>query len=258
MAEADEFARYPSLKGRVTFITGGSTGIGAELVAQFVRQGARVAFVDIDEEGAERLMAGLEKEGLERPRFLRCDVRDIPALQAAIADVGKEFGPIRALVNNVANDQRHPYETVTPEFWDNVQAINFRPHFFAIQAVAPMMKSVGGGSIINFGSLSWHANFSQMAGYMSAKAAIEGLTRAMARELGPDNIRVNCVVPGWIMTERQLSLWLTPEADADRMKAQCLKDRVYPADVARMVLWLAADDSRMCTNQNYVVDGGWI
>jgi D-xylose 1-dehydrogenase len=162
------------------------------------------------------------------------------------------------LVNNAANDQRHGYEDVTVEYWDERMATNLRHQFFAIQSVAPMMRQAGGGSIINFGSISWHVSQGGMPAYTSAKAAVEGLTKGMARDLGGDGVRVNCVIPGWIMTQRQLDLWLTPDAEADLMRAQCLKEKVRPADVARMVLWLASDDSRMCTAQLWVVDGGWM
>jgi NAD(P)-dependent dehydrogenase (short-subunit alcohol dehydrogenase family) len=160
------------------------------------------------------------------------------------------------LVNNAANDQRHNWEDVTVEFWDERMATNLRHQFFALQAVVPMMRAAGGGSIINFGSISWHTNHGDMPAYTTAKAAVEGLTKGMARDLGPNKIRVNTVIPGWVMTQRQLNLWLTPEAEANLMRAQCLKEKVYPQDLARMVLWLASDDSRMCTAQLWVVDGG--
>ncbi len=166
------------------------------------------------------------------------------------------MGPITVLVNNAANDQRHTFEEVTVEYWDERQAVNLRHQFFAIQAVVPMMRAAGGGSIINFGSISWHVSTGNLPAYTTAKAAVEGLTKGMARDLGPDNIRVNCVIPGWVMTERQIKLWLTPEGEHDLMKAQCLKQKLAPADVTRMVLWLASDDSHMCTSQLWVVDGG--
>jgi D-xylose 1-dehydrogenase len=254
MTEA--FAVYPSLRDRVVLITGGASGIGAEEVAQFARQGAKVAFVDIADEAAASLIATLAAEGLTPPLYLPCDLRDVPALQAAIAEFGRRLGPIAVLINNAANDQRHNYEDVTVEYWDERMANNLRHQFFAIQAVAPMMRAAGGGSIINFGSISWHTNTGGMPAYTTAKAGVEGLTKGMARDLGPDGIRVNTVIPGWIMTQRQIDLWLTPEAEAQLMQAQCLKTKVYPPDVARMVLWLASDDSRMCTSQLWVVDGG--
>jgi NAD(P)-dependent dehydrogenase (short-subunit alcohol dehydrogenase family) len=188
--------------------------------------------------------------------YRHCDLKDVTALQATIAEVAQRLGPITVLVNNAANDQRHKFEDVTVEYWDERLATNLRHQFFAIQAVAPMMRAAGGGSIINFGSVSWHALQGGMPAYTTAKAAVEGLTRGMARDLGPDGIRVNTVIPGWIMTERQITLWLTPEAEANLMSVQCLKQKLAPADVTRMVLWLASDDSRMCTAQLWVVDAG--
>ncbi|HVB69334.1 MAG TPA: SDR family oxidoreductase [Acetobacteraceae bacterium] len=251
-------AVYPSLRDRVVLVTGGGSGIGAEEVAQFAAQGARVAFLDIADEPACALAARVAAAGHPEPLFHHCDLADITALREAIAEIGRRLGPITVLVNNAANDQRHKWEDVTPEYWDERLAVNLRHQFFAIQAVAPMMQQASGGSIVNFGSVSWHVGQGGMPAYTTAKAAVEGLTRGMARDLGPDNIRVNCVVPGWIMTERQISLWLTPEAEANLIRSQCLKRKLVPADVARMVLWLAADDSRMCTSQLFVVDAGRI
>ena len=251
-----DFAVYPSLRDRVVFITGGASGIGAEHVTQFAAQGAKVAFVDIADDAAAALVARIEAAGHPAPLYRHCDLKDIAALQATIAEVGRALGPIGVLVNNAANDQRHRFEDVTVEYWDERLATNLRHQFFAIQAVAPMMRAAGGGSIINFGSVSWHALQGGMPAYTTAKAAVEGLTRGMARDLGPDGIRVNTVIPGWIMTERQITLWLTPEAEANLMSVQCLKQKLAPADVTRMVLWLASDDSRMCTAQLWVVDAG--
>jgi NAD(P)-dependent dehydrogenase (short-subunit alcohol dehydrogenase family) len=250
------FAIYPSLRDRVVMVTGGASGIGAEHVTQFARQGAKVAFLDIAEDEAGRLIESLTGEGLPPPLFLPCDLKNIPALQAAITEIARQLGPISVLVNNAANDQRHKYADVTVEYWDERMATNLRHQFFAIQAVAPMMRSAGGGSIINFGSISWHTNHGDMPAYTTAKAGVEGLTKGMARDLGGDGIRVNCVIPGWIMTQRQIDLWLTQEAEANLMRVQCLKAKVMPADVSRMVLWLASDDSRMCSGQLWVVDGG--
>lgn len=249
---SEQFAIYPSLRDRVVFITGGASGIGAEHVTQFAAQGAKVAFVDIADDAARELVAKLEP----KPFYQRCDLKDIEALRAAIAEVGRRLGPVTVLVNNAANDQRHKFEDVTIEYWDERLATNLRHQFFAIQAVAPMMRAAGGGSIINFGSVSWHAAQGGMPAYTTAKAAVEGLTRGMARDLGPDNIRVNTVIPGWIMTERQLTLWMTPDGEKNLMQVQCLKEKLVPADVTRMVLWLASDDSRMCTAQLWVVDAG--
>lgn len=249
-------AVYPSLRDRVVFVTGGASGIGAEEVTHFARQGAKVAFVDIADDAGYALVEALRAAGHPAPHYQHCDIRDIAALQAAIASAAAALGPITVLVNNAANDQRHDYQNVTVAYWDERMATNLRHQFFAIQAVAPMMKAAGGGSIINFGSISWHTNSGGMPAYTTAKAAVEGLTKGMARDLGPDGIRVNTVIPGWIMTQRQIDLWLTPDAEEQLLRAQCLKTKLVPEDVARMVLWLAADDSRMCTSQLWVVDGG--
>ncbi len=251
-------AIYPSLRDRAVLLTGGASGIGAAEVEAFAAQGARVAFLDIAAEPAAALIARIAAAGHPAPLFLPCDLADIAALRAAIAEAARRLGPITILVNNAANDQRHKWEDVTPEYWDERQAVNLRHQFFAIQAVAPMMKAAGGGSIVNFGSVSWHASQGGMPAYTTAKAGVEGLTRGMARDLAPDNIRVNCVIPGWIMTERQIALWLTPEGEANLLRNQCLKRKLAPADIARMVLWLAADDSRMVTSGLFPVDGGRI
>jgi NAD(P)-dependent dehydrogenase (short-subunit alcohol dehydrogenase family) len=253
---SEGFAVYPSLRDRVVFITGGASGIGAEHVTQFAAQGAKVAFVDIADDAAQALIAKIEAAGHPKPLYQHCDLKDIAALKAAIGEAGRRLGPITVLVNNAANDQRHKFEDVTVDYWDERMATNLRHQFFAIQAVAPMMRSAGGGSIINFGSVSWHSLQGGMPAYTTAKAAVEGLTRGMARDLGPDKIRVNTVIPGWIMTERQITLWLTPEGESNLMQVQCLKEKLAPVDVTRMVLWLASDDSRMCTAQLWVVDAG--
>lgn len=257
MAE-DKRAIYPSLKNRVVLITGGASGIGAAHVEGFCRQGSKVAFVDIEERAAKSLGEKLAGLGYPAPLFRRIDLVDIPALQSAVREVAQTLGPISVLVNNAANDQRHRVEDVTVEYWDERQRVNLRHQFFAAQAVWPIMRSAGGGSIINFGSVSWHRKTGGMPAYTTAKAGVEGLTRSLARDFGPDNIRVNCVIPGWIMTERQMTLWLTPEAEVDLLKEQCLKTKLVPNNVADLVLWLAADDSRMCSAQNFVIDGGMI
>ena len=251
-----EFASYPSLKGRVVFISGGATGIGASLVEHFARQGARVAFVDRQEGAGQALAESLAAEGLPPPLFLPLDLRDITALRRAIGDVGEKLGDVTVLVNNAAHDERHRIEDVTVEFWEDRMQVNLRHQFFAVQAVLPMMRRAGAGSIINMGSVSWHVGQGGMPAYTTAKAGIEGLTRGLARDLGPDRIRVNCIIPGWIMTQRQIDLWLTPEAEREVMAQQCLKEKLFPPDIARMTLWLAAEDSRMCTSQTWVVDGG--
>lgn len=251
-------AIYPSLHERVVFVSGGAQGIGAAIVEGFARQGAQVAFVDIAEDRGIALCDALAEEGRPKPWFRRCDVTDTKAYQQAIRDAGEALSPIRVLVNNAAHDERHDWKTVTEAYWDDRIAVNLRHQFFAIQAVAPMMQAAGGGSIVNFGSVSWHVGQGGMPAYTASKAGVEALTRSFARDLGTDNIRVNCVIPGWIMTERQLSMWMTPEAGAALDLAQCLKRRLVPDDVARMVLWLAADDSGGCTSQNFIVDAGRI
>ena len=253
---SEQFAIYPSLRGRTVFVSGGGSGIGSEEVTQFAAQGAKVAFVDIADEPSHALVAKLKAAGHPEPFFQHCDLKDIGALRTAIAEAAKRLGPITVLVNNAAHDQRHKWQEVTPEYWDERMATNLRHQFFAIQAVAPMMKQAGGGSIINFGSVSWHALQGNMPAYTTAKAGVEGLTKTMARDLGADKIRVNCVIPGWVMTQRQIDLWLTPEAEKNLMQVQCLKEKVMPADLARVVLWLASDDSRMCSAQLWIVDGG--
>lgn len=252
----DRLAVYPSLKDKVVFVSGGGSGIGASIVEGFVRQGARVGFVDIDEATSLRLMRRFE--GLaSAPHFVHCDVRDIDNLRAAIKAVQAAFGDIGVLVNNAARDDRHPIESVTVEYWDERIAVNLRHQFFASQAVVDQMKRLGGGSIINFGSISWMTATGGMPAYTTSKAAIHGLTRGLARDLGPFNIRANTVSPGWVMTERQRELWLTAEGERQMDQLQCLKGRLLPEDLANMVLFLASDDAKMITSQNFVVDAGW-
>jgi NAD(P)-dependent dehydrogenase (short-subunit alcohol dehydrogenase family) len=246
-----QFATYPSLKNEAVIVTGGASGIGASIVEHFGAQGARVGFLDLDDEAGRALAA---QTGAA---FARCDLRDIEALRAAIAKFEIAHGPTLALVNNAARDDRHTVEEVTPAYWDDRMATNLRHQFFAAQAVLPAMRKRKRGSIINVGSISWRLALGGMPAYVTAKAAVEGLTRGLARDVGADGIRVNSVIPGWIMTERQIKLWLTPESEADLMAKQCLKEKLYPPDVARMVLWLAADDSRLAAAQSFVVDGGW-
>ena len=252
-----QFATYPSLRGRTAFVSGGASGLGAEFVTQLVAQGARVAFIDIDLDRGKALEQALRDQASEA-LFLGCDVRDVAALQGAIARSAEELGPIRVLVNNAANDHRDKVAEMDLALWDDRIAVNLRHHFFAAQAVAEMMRDAGGGSIINLGSISAHIDLMDLPGYITAKAGIEGLTRTLAREYGPWHIRVNCIIPGWIMTEKQLSQWVTPEAEESIVRNQCLPDKVYPDDVARLLLWLAADDSRACTAQRWIVDGGWM
>jgi D-xylose 1-dehydrogenase len=251
-----QWAHYPSLGGRTVLVTGGASGIGAALVRHFHAQAARVALIDIDARAGETLASDLSGPGL-RALFVPCDLTDIGALRHAIARIERELGAVRVLVNNAARDDRHSIDTVTPERWNAVLASNLNHQFFASQSVIPAMAAAGGGSIINMGSISWLIAEGGMPGYLTSKAAIVGLTRALARDLGPEGIRVNCVLPGWTMTERQIALWLTPDGEAELMRRQCLKRKLMPDDVARMVLFLAADDSAMCTSQSYIVDGGW-
>ena len=255
--DLSHLARHPGLKGRSVFVTGGGSGIGAAIVESFIDQGSNVAFVDINLEASNKLVADLKAQYRSAPLFIPCDLKDIAALQAAVAQAAQAHGDITVLVNNAGNDQRHKWQDVTPELWDDRIATNLRHVFFAMQAVAPQMDRAGGGSIVNFGSIAWKLAMGDMAGYVASKAAAHALTRSMARDLGPKRIRVNTVLPGWIMTERQKTLWLTPEADRMREAAQCLKDRVEPMDVARLVLFLASDDARMCTAQEFTIDGGW-
>jgi NAD(P)-dependent dehydrogenase (short-subunit alcohol dehydrogenase family) len=257
LSQQPVFATYPSLRDRTAFVSGGASGLGAEFVTQLAGQGARVAFIDIDLDRGKALEQELRDQGAEA-LFLECDVRDVAALQRAIARSAEELGPIRVLVNNAANDHRDKVAEMDEALWDDWIAVNVRHHFFAAQAVAQMMRDAGGGSVINLGSISAHIDLMDLPGYITAKAGIEGLTRTLAREYGPWHIRVNCLIPGWIMTEKQLTEWVTPEAEESIARNQCLPDKVYPDDVARLLLWLAADDSRACTAQRWIVDGGWM
>ncbi len=247
-----EFATYPSLKDKAVLITGGASGIGAETVRAFAAQGAKVAFLDLDQTAS----AAVSSETGASHRI--CDLRDIPAVQDAIADLAKEVGPFAVLANNAARDDRHDWKDVTPEYWDERMQVNLRHMFFAIQAVAPGMIDAGAGSIINLGSNSWWEAGGGFPAYATAKSAVHGLTRTMARDLGVHGIRVNTVVPGWIMTDRQKDLWVTPEAIEAQRKRQCLPVLIEPVYVARMVVFLASDDAGMCTAQNFMVEAGSI
>lgn len=251
-------AHYPSLAGRVVFVTGGGSGIGESIVEHFAAQSARVTFVDIQREASEALVERIRGSGYPSPRFIYCDLKEIGSLRETIDRVGGEDGPIKVLVNNAANDDRHRTEDVTVEYWEDRMQVNLRHQFFAAQAVRPQMCDSGGGSIINLGSISWMVGEGDCIAYVTAKSAIGGFTRGLARELGGENIRVNCVVPGWVMTDRQLAQWVTPEGEKEIDRNQCLPGRLYPPDIARMVLWLGADDSRMCSSQNFIVDAGWV
>jgi len=249
-------ASFPSLRGRRVFITGGGSGIGAAMVEAFADQGAHVAFVDVAEAASTALAQSLEARG-RRVWWRACDVRDVAALQAAIADAAAALGDFHALVNNVASDDRHTLEDVTPEYYEQRMAINERPAFFAIQAVVPGMRRLGGGAIVNLGSTGWQTKGSTYPCYAIAKSSVNGLTRGLAGSLGRDRIRVNTVSPGWVMTPRQIEKWLDEEGERAIARNQCLPDKLAPADIAQMVLFLAADDGRMCTAQEFKVDAGW-
>jgi NAD(P)-dependent dehydrogenase (short-subunit alcohol dehydrogenase family) len=253
-----QFATYPTLKDRMVLITGGATGIGESMVRHFARQGSRVAFFDIQDEAGRALAGELAREGCPRPEYVRCDLADLAALQETAAQVIGTHGTVDVLVNNAANDQRHKIDEVTPEYWDRSMAVNLRPQFFMIQAVLPAMKAAGRGSIVNMSSISWMIPSTGLPLYVAAKAAIVGLTRTMAHELGPAGIRVNAVLPGAIATEKQKRLVYTPQYKAEILGSQALKRDIEPDDVARLVLFLAADDSSAITNQSYIVDGGWV
>ncbi len=248
-------ASYPSLKDKRVFITGGASGIGEGLVEGFAAQGTQVAFIDIAED-AGRSVAKRLSEAAHAPVFHSCDITDIAALQQTVAAVTKAFGGIDVLLNNAANDDRHSLGDVTPAYWDERIAVNLKHQFFAAKAVAGSMQTNGGGSIINFGSISWHLGLPDLALYQIAKAGIEGLTKSLARDLGRHNIRVNTIVPGNVKTPRQ-EKWYTPEGETEIVAAQCLEGRIAPIDIAAMALFLASDDARFCTAHNYWVDAGW-
>jgi NAD(P)-dependent dehydrogenase (short-subunit alcohol dehydrogenase family) len=243
-------AQYPSLRGKRVLITGGGSGIGAGLVEGFTRQGADVTFFDIAEEDSRALAGRLGA------RFERVDLMDVEGAQATIRGLIEEGGAFDVLVNNAANDDRHDWQEVTSDYWDNRIGVNLKHHFFCAQAVVPGMREKGAGAIVNLGSISWHLGIKDLPVYQTAKAAIEGLTRSLARELGEDGIRVTCVVPGNVRTERQLK-WYTPEGEKEIVDAQCLKGRLMPEDVAALVLFLASDDARLITGHEYFVDAGW-
>ena len=253
-----QYASYPSLRGRIVLVTGGATGIGESMVRHFARQGSKVAFLDIQDAPAQALVEALDVEGCPRPEYIHCDLTDVPALKAAVAQVLASHGTVDVLVNNAANDQRHKIEDVTPEYWDQCVALNLRPYFFIAQALLPAMTAAGRGSIINMSSIAWMIPTTGLPVYVAAKAAIVGLTRTLAHEFGPRGIRVNAVLPGAIVTEKQKRLVYTPEYKAKILASQSLKRDILPDDVARLVLFLAADDSSAITSQSYVIDGGWI
>ena len=252
-----KLATFPSLVDQRVFITGGGTGIGAAMVEAFAQQGARVAFVDLAAADSAALAERVAQRHGVSVWWRACDVRDVAALQQAIADAQAELGDFSTLVNNVARDDRHTLEDMTPAVWDDRMAVNQRPAYFAIQAIVPGMRRLGGGSIVNLGSTGWQTKAGGYPVYAVAKSSVNGLTRGLAATLGVDRIRVNTVSPGWVMTERQIALWLDAAGEAEIQRNQCLPDKLQPSDVARMVLFLAAADSAMCTAQEFKVDAGW-
>jgi NAD(P)-dependent dehydrogenase (short-subunit alcohol dehydrogenase family) len=258
MLENGNFATYPSLRDRVIVITGGASGIGEAIVDAYAMQGARVVFLDIQDTAAETLIRRIESAGLGAPVYYACDLTDIDALENTMAEVLRRFNSVDVLVNNAGNDARHSIEEVTSEYWDRSMAVNLKHQFFMARAVIPAMRNAGRGSIINMSSISWTIPSKGLPVYVAAKAAIVGMTRTLAHELGPDNIRVNCVMPGAILTQRQKELWFTEAYKSEILAAQALKRMLLPEEVARLVLFLSADDSSAITNQSYVIDGGWV
>ena len=250
-------AVYPDLKGKVVLVTGGASGIGAAIARRFAGQGSTVILFDILGETGEALAQELSSGGTAA-QFQQVDLTDIPALRAGIAEARRLHGPIEILINNAAHDERHATADVTPEYWDGRIAVNLKHQFFAAQAVLPEMQAANGGVIINFGSTSWMAGQGGMAAYTASKSGVIGLTRSLARDYGPHNIRVNAIAPGWIMTERQIEKWLTPESEAELMRRQCLKRRLDPDELAKFTVFLASEEASACTAQHYVVDGGWV
>ena len=257
-APASTRARYPTLEDRAVLITGGATGIGACLVERFVEQGARVGFIDIAEAAGRGLADALAHAGRHAPAFVCADLTDIDDLRSAVVRVRGTIGPITVLLNNAANDKRHSVESVTSAIWDAGIAVNLKHQFFAAQAVLPDMRAAGGGSIINFGSISWMLKQGGMPAYTTSKAAVQGLTRSLARDLGVHGIRVNTLVPGWVMTDKQLAQWVDDAAKAEIARGQCINQPLIADHIADMALFLAADDSAMCTAQDFIVDGGWV
>lgn len=258
MPPVSAFATYPSLQERVILVTGGASGIGEAIVEAFAANGARVVFLDVQSEAAEKLIERLRTGSRHVPSFVACDLTDVAALQSAVQGIVGRCGAVDVLVNNAGNDTRHSIEEVTAEFWDRTIAINLRQQFFMAQAVIPGMRQARRGSMINMSSIAWLIPSTNVPVYVIAKAGIVGMTRTLAHELGPDNIRVNCVMPGAIATERQRRLWLTPEYEAEILAAQALQRLILPEEVARLILFLAADDSSAITSQSYVIDGGWV
>jgi D-xylose 1-dehydrogenase len=254
---ASASAVYPSLRDKKVIITGGASGIGASFVDAFCAQGAKVAFVDVATEAGIALASELAAGSLHAPYFKHCDLTDMASLEAVFGDVAAHLGGVDILINNAANDDRHAVTEVTPEYWDQRIAVNLRHLFFTSKMAVPHLRAAGGGVIINLGSISWHVALADLTIYQTAKAGIEGMSRGMARDFGPDNIRVNVLVPGAVRTPRQDALWQTDDSLTELLANQCLKERVMPSDVAAFALFLASDEARMCTGHSYFVDAGW-
>lgn len=250
-------AIYPDLAGKVVLVTGGASGIGEAIVRHFAPQKSTVVFFDIKVEEGTALARELTSAG-HAVHFQDVDLTDTAALRAGVIAARKAHGPISILINNAAHDERHPTEEMTPEYWDDRVGVNLKHQFFAAQAVLPDMKAAKAGVIINFGSISWMAGQGGMAAYTASKSGILGLTRSLARDYGPFNIRVNAIAPGWIMTKRQIEKWLTPEGEEELMRRQCLKRKLVPDEIAKFTVFLASDEASACTSQHYVVDGGWV
>jgi NAD(P)-dependent dehydrogenase (short-subunit alcohol dehydrogenase family) len=256
--DIEKMASYPSLSDRVIVVTGGASGIGEAIVEAFAMQRSQVAFLDIQDAAADRLVQRIEASGLASPVYFHCDLNDVAEIKASVQDIFQRFETIDVLINNAGNDSRHSIEEVTPEFWDQAMAVNLKHQFFMTQAVIPFMRQAGRGSIINMSSISWAIPSIGLPVYVTAKAAVVGLTRTLAHELGVHNIRVNCVMPGAIRTERQERLWFTEAYKTEILTRQALKRMIMPAEVARLILFLAAEDSSGVTNQSFIIDGGWI
>ena len=250
--------KYYDLKNKRVFVTGGGSGIGASIVEHFCEQGSEVYFIDINEDESKKLIEEIKNKNYSLPIFIKCDLLNIKELQKTIADIISNKGPIDILINNAANDTRHKIDDVTEEYWNERMNVNLRHFFFTVQSIKKSMIDNGGGAIINMGSTSWMIGQGGMAAYTAAKSGVVGLTRSFARDLGEFNIRVNSVVPGWVMTQRQIDLWLNDESEKELMKRQCLKEKLMPHELAQAVLFFSSEQSSGCTNQSYVVDKGWL
>ena len=253
----ESFTKFSGLEDAVVLVTGGATGIGSAVVEKFVHQGSRVVFLDINTDASRALISRLAPGAKASPEFVYADLKEVQSLKGMIESICRRVGPVRVLVNNAANDERHKMEDITPEYWRDRLATNLDHYFFCIQAVVPVMEAAGGGAIVNLGSCVTRSAFPGMPAYSTAKGAIEGLTRGLARALGPKNIRINCVLPGFVKTERQVERWLTPDLEHRLMEGQCLKRFVKPEEVARLVVFLSSEDASACTNQFFVIDAGW-